>query len=83
MKFGGSSIGNAQRIKNVAQIVKSQMSRNPIVVVSALDGMTDSLINMARAASVGNDVKGILDKIISTHYATIDELGLDRGQGSK
>ena len=47
MKFGGTSVGNAERIRNVADIVKSYIKRKPIVVVSAVTKITDSLIKLA------------------------------------
>jgi aspartate kinase len=43
MKFGGSSVGRAERILAVAEIVRSQRDRAPVVVVSALAGVTDLL----------------------------------------
>lgn len=46
MKFGGTSVANGKRIANIAEIVKNQSGRK-IVVVSALAGVTDKLIDMA------------------------------------
>jgi len=51
MKFGGSSIANGEKIKNVSNIVKEyyENGKNEIVlVVSALSGITDSLISVAK-----------------------------------
>ena len=46
MKFGGTSVGNGERIANVAKLVLKE--KPPvIVVVSALGGVTDKLINIA------------------------------------
>ncbi len=77
MKFGGTSVGNADMIRNVASIVKSKGGRNPIVVVSALSGITDSLIALANSAVNGGNADSILDTIIRRHYETIGALGLD------
>ena len=77
MKFGGSSVGNAEMIKKVAGIVKSQIRSDPIVVVSALSGATDSLIELANSVASGKDTNGNLDALIRKHYDTIEELGLD------
>jgi aspartate kinase len=44
MKFGGTSVGNAQCILGVADIIKSCEDRNPVVVVSAMAGVTDQLV---------------------------------------
>jgi aspartate kinase len=43
MKFGGTSIADAERIANVAGIVQRRVTARPMVVVSALGGVTDLL----------------------------------------
>jgi len=43
MKFGGTSVADADRIKAAAEIVRGRLHRRPIVVVSALAGVTDLL----------------------------------------
>ena len=50
MKFGGTSVGNAERIRGVARIVQSRQGRKRIVVVSAMAGITNLLFEMAEAA---------------------------------
>ena len=45
MKFGGTSVGTPQRIKDVAQLVSSS-GRN-LVVLSAMAGTTNSLIEIS------------------------------------
>src|SRR3982750_4755487 len=49
-KYGGTSVGNPERIKNVARRVAKyrQKSDQVVVVVSAMSGVTDNLIRMAR-----------------------------------
>jgi aspartokinase/homoserine dehydrogenase 1 len=54
LKFGGSSVKNADRIKQVIEILKSQQS-SYTVVFSALGGVTDMLIEMSERASTGKD----------------------------
>lgn len=54
MKFGGSSVKDAERIKQVVQILKKQKSKYT-VVFSAMGGITDLLIDMAEIASEGKD----------------------------
>jgi len=60
MKFGGTSVGDADRIDQVADIVKKfragelgqvQGDRNCVVVVSAMSGVTDALLAAARGAA--------------------------------
>src|SRR5205823_13986660 len=49
-KYGGTSVGDAERIKNVARRVCESRARGHqvVVVVSAMGGVTDSLIRLAR-----------------------------------
>lgn len=78
LKFGGTSLADANCIKKVADIVESQLrSRNKpkAVIVSAFAKMTDLLQEMARKASVGDiDYESALDKFIKNHSKVIDHL---------
>lgn len=53
MKFGGSSVANRTQIEKVLAIVKGRRDREPIVVSSAHKGITDGLLDAARAAAAG------------------------------
>ncbi len=53
MKFGGSSVESAAAIRRVAAIVRSQLERQPVVVVSALGRTTTALLSLAHAAVNG------------------------------
>ena len=56
LKFGGTSVANAENIKKVIQIVSDTIQKEPaIVVVSALGGVTDLLLDAAAMASQGNE----------------------------
>ena len=76
MKFGGTSVGNAERIANVANIVKSYIKRNPIVVVSAVAGITNTLIKLANecAQEKGEET---LNNIRKVHYEIIEKLKIE------
>jgi len=52
-KYGGTSVGNPERIKNVARRVASHRAKGDqvVVVVSAMSGVTDSLIKLAKEIS--------------------------------
>jgi aspartate kinase len=64
MKFGGSSVANGERIKNVAGIIHSE-KRPKVVVVSAMSGVTDSLIEIAKTvADLSSD---ILEQKVKEH----------------
>lgn len=55
MKFGGSSVANRAQIEKVLAIVKEHASKAPLVVSSAHKGITDSLIDHAKAAAAGQE----------------------------
>ena len=74
MKFGGSSVSDAPRIRDVIEIVRARLDRRPIVVASAFRGVTDDLFAAAEEALRGRD--GMLDKIRARHAAVIADLGL-------
>lgn len=50
IKFGGTSVGDAQRVANAIDIVAERRDQNPIVVVSALAGVTNDLVAASEAA---------------------------------
>ena len=76
MKFGGTSVQDAKAIDRVAQIVQGRLADRPVVVVSAMAKVTDSLLAMGKAAGSG-DRKTAL-KMARTlrerHYDTAGEL---------
>ena len=53
MKFGGTSVEDAKAIDRVASIVQGRLAQQPVVVVSAMAKVTDTLLTMARAAGEG------------------------------
>tara|TARA_Y100000310_G_scaffold128407_1_gene127604 strand:+ start:17287 stop:18603 length:1317 start_codon:yes stop_codon:yes gene_type:complete len=77
MKFGGSSVGDADRISDVANIIKSNIDKKPIVVVSAVGGVTDKLIELGNAAAEGKG-DDILNDIKQKHYEILEKLNLDK-----
>ena len=76
MKFGGSSVADEQKINNVAEIVKTKAAENPVVIVSALGGVTDSLIKAAKLAQ-SSDWKEAAQKVISRHRNVLHSLRLE------
>ncbi len=56
MKFGGTSVGSPEAIANLVNIVKEcrEEGNRVIVVVSAMSGVTDQLLNSAKMAASGN-----------------------------
>jgi len=55
MKFGGTSVADADRMRRCAGLIKENAAQNQIVaIVSALDGMTEELLALAEAAGTAN-----------------------------
>jgi aspartate kinase len=50
MKFGGTSVGDIQRLQEVASIVRTYLPQRPIVVASAMAGVTNTLLETAQLA---------------------------------
>jgi len=56
MKFGGTSVGSVKSILSLKNIVEAEARTQPvIVVVSALDGITDKLIATSQMAKQGDE----------------------------
>ncbi|WP_027728545.1 aspartate kinase [Treponema sp. C6A8] len=74
MKFGGSSVANAERIKHVASIIKAYQQNRPAVVLSAMGDTTDHLL-----AAADDAVNGKVDiaQVAKLHRETITALELD------
>ena len=72
LKFGGTSVGTVESLRNVKSIVEGQ-TEPVIVVVSALGGITDQLINTARLAAQG-DISYLESyaRIVDRHHKVID-----------
>ncbi len=76
MKFGGTSMGSAQRISEVAQIVCAE-KKKPIVVVSAMTGVTNMLLEAADVAISKKNLKRlkkIIKDLLKKHYETAEKL---------
>lgn len=71
LKFGGTSVGSVESLRNVKDIVLRQ-TQPVIVVVSALGGVTNQLIEMTRLAQEGDDAyTPILDQLANRHRQVI------------
>lgn len=80
LKFGGTSVGTAESLTNVKQIVTACKGQ-VIVVVSALGGVTNQLIQMADLAEAHNDEwESILEQVKARHMSVIDAVVPDDRQ---
>jgi aspartate kinase len=75
MKFGGSSVADAERIRSMADIVRQYMLRHPVLVLSAMGDTTDYLLEAADLALKEGVVS--IHKIEEPHRKAIEELRLD------
>lgn len=76
LKFGGSSVGNAENIEKVVEIVTSEIKKNSCaVVLSAMQGTTDALIEAGKLAESGNDIfRQKINEIKAKHFEAISTL---------
>ncbi|TKY62987.1 Aspartokinase 1 [Spatholobus suberectus] len=82
MKFGGSSVANAERMREVASLILSFPEERPIIVLSAM-GRTTNMLLLAgeKAVSCGVTNADSIDElniIKDLHLRTVEELGVDR-----
>ena len=76
MKFGGTSVGSVKSILSLKEIVEAEAGRGPVVVVvSALDGITDKLIATSEMARKGDDrYREEFDAMVKRHHQMIDTI---------
>lgn len=81
MKFGGSSLASAARMREVADLVLSFPEETPVVVLSAMGKTTNNLLLAGeKAVSCGAPKASEINELAvikELHLRTIDELGLD------
>ncbi|MCY3575270.1 MAG: aspartate kinase [Chloroflexi bacterium] len=80
MKFGGNALGTVNALSQLQGIITRETQRwdRVVVVVSALDGVTDMLLEAAQLAQVDNrrGYRRIAANLRSRHFALVDELPL-------
>ncbi|MEM1776071.1 MAG: aspartate kinase, partial [Nitrososphaerota archaeon] len=75
MKFGGTSLGDGEKIKNAAKIIRDHLEKNEVIVVcSAMAGITDKLFSLVEKGVRGRvkDVETTLNEISDTHLKALD-----------
>ncbi len=77
LKFGGTSVGSSDAIRNLRSIVENQ-SEDCVVVVSALNGVTDMLIRTAKEALLPtDDYEKTFNQILQRHRDFISAIDMD------
>lgn len=76
MKFGGTSVGDLQRLQEVAAIVHAYLPRRPVVVASAMSGVTNTLLDTAQLAVLRDTekVKKNVDALKEKHLDVANTL---------
>ncbi len=81
MKFGGTSVGSAERIAGVAEIVRGEINkgRQVVVVLSAMSGVTNALLAALKESANGNIAKLLQtrDELLKKHLDVINALVRD------
>jgi aspartate kinase len=82
MKFGGTSVEDGKAIERVIEIVGSRSEQKPVVVVSALARVTDSLVTMSQHAASGSLAEGLRlhRQVRQRHFAVLGSLVNGRGE---
>src|SRR5207245_9171338 len=85
MKFGGTSLQGAPQIRQAGLIVKRFARSRPVVVVSAMAGVTDDLIALAERSVSGlpREVSQRLDRLYRRHRREARLLGLADGPSGR
>ena len=76
LKFGGTSVADAEAITRAGRIVASRVERGPIVVVSALAGVTNTLLALAEQAAKGHLIGALraVEELRERHLAQAERL---------
>jgi aspartate kinase len=76
VKFGGTSVGDAEAIERTAAIVKGRLDRQPIVVVSALGGATNSLLAIGEQSAKGHLIGALrgVESLRDRHFQQCEKL---------
>src|SRR6476659_640825 len=79
LKFGGRSVSTAPSWVVIAQLIRDRLGEGvrPVVVHSALVGVSNALIALLDAAVAGGDTDDKLAKIRAQHDALAKDLGVD------
>jgi bifunctional aspartokinase / homoserine dehydrogenase 1 len=72
MKFGGSSLTTGESILRIGQIIASE-TEDRVIVVSAVSGVTESLIQFISTNKTENEVIGFIQKLRDLHFKLIDD----------
>ena len=79
MKFGGTSVGSSASISKIRTLVSERRHQRPVVVVSALSGVTNLIVELVSGdASVANN---LIDQLKQRHHQVVNELWPNGNEG--
>jgi aspartate kinase len=76
MKFGGTSLGNAERINAVTEIIRARLLSVPVVIVSAVAGTTNALVEIAKENKKEIRLE-MTEALADAHKKILSDLNLD------
>src|SRR6201996_3176743 len=74
LKFGGTSVGSIASIQTLLNILKNEKGEKPVVVLSAMSGVTNLLVSMAEGAAQGVDFAASLAELEKRHFDVVKAL---------
>ena len=74
LKFGGTSVGSIASIQTLLNILKNEKGEKPVVVLSAMSGVTNLLVSMAEGAAQGVDFTPSLAELEKRHFEAVKAL---------
>ena len=74
LKFGGTSVGSVASIQTLLNILKNEKGEKPVVVLSAMSGVTNLLVSMAEEAAKGNEFTAPLAELERRHFDVVKSL---------
>lgn len=76
LKFGGTSVQDADAMRRVVQIVREEGGRSPVVVASACAGVTNALVECAKRCEEmdGTEAMRIVDTLAERHHGILKEI---------
>lgn len=74
LKFGGTSVGKPERMHSVAKLISDNAQK--MVVLSAVSGTTNALVDISDKLSKGNKAEGLkaIEALINPYYEFVDKL---------
>src|SRR4051812_28219001 len=76
-KFGGAALADAAAIQGVTAIIAGYHSAEKVIVASAMFGVTDALLGLARQAAANEEVRTTIDALRQRHLTALSSIGVN------